>query len=263
MEPSMARAWAMLAAVTIEQDDTIRLTQAITRMEMLAPDGSRDFLVQITKAQLSLRKKEWLAARDAFEAALETKPNSAHVIEWALKMDMALADKPSARKRADKLLTLSPKNATGHYVKGSLYLMDGKIEQAEAHFRDSISAHETPQALNDLAWLLYESGKLEEAEGFARGIFKINDQMFQAWDTLGVILMTKGDLEGAEAAFREALKIHTEDPQVHLHMAQVLFAKGDSVNAKETVKMVETRRSSLSAKDQEALKELADKLTGR
>lgn len=261
VEPNEIRAWAMLAAVLVQQRDLARLDEVIRRMETLV--GPEDYLVLVTKAQKAFLDEEWQTARDLFQRAVAKKPNVPLVMEWVLRMDFLLNDKPSGEKHAKQLLTIDRENAFANYIMGSIMLERGDLEAAEDYLRTSVRSRQIPEALNDLADLLQQIGRYDEAEEYARSAYQLNDRMFIAWDTLGTIYLKQNRLDEAEEAFRTALGMYNDDLRIHLHMAQVQFQKGNLERAREIVRMLEENRSSLPPAEQRALRELSENIVAR
>lgn len=258
VEPDDLRAWAMLSAVLVQQNEIDRLESVVRQMERLA--GPEDYLVLISKAQMAFRRREWERAREFFRRAVRQRPGVPLDQEWVLRMDFLLADKESGEQTARALLRIDRENAFANYVMGSLLLERGRIEAAEDHLRTSVAARRTPEALNDLAVLLQQMGDYDEAELHARAACQMNERMYAAWDTLGLILMRKGQLDEAREAFENALSMTQDDLRVHLHMAQLKQKLGERQRAREIVDMLEMRRSELPRREQQELSELAQQL---
>jgi tetratricopeptide (TPR) repeat protein len=84
----------------------------------------------------------------------------------------------------------------------------GRRAAAEEAFRKAIELDpDAADALNNLAWLLYESKRFEEAEPLARKavITKAPDAWMRL-DTLARILAARGNCDEAEMTFRQALE---------------------------------------------------------
>lgn len=255
LDPANVRAWAMLAEVLVQQNETNRLEGVIREMERLS--GPDDYLVLVSRAQFEFLQRNWRQARKYFRRAVRQRPGIALVREWTLRMDFLLGDKHSGEQSARDLLRIDRDNAFANYIMGSLLLERGRLEAAEDHLRHSLASRPSPEALNDLAVLLQQIGEYEEAESMARAAYQMNERMYAAWDTLGVILMRRGKLEEAEKAFEQALSIMQDDMRVYLHMAQLQMALGNTGRARELVNMLESRRAELPPMEQGELRDLA------
>jgi tetratricopeptide (TPR) repeat protein len=83
----------------------------------------------------------------------------------------------------------------------------GRRAAAEEAFRKALALRpESADTLNNLAWLLYEERRLEEAEVLARKAVEATaPDRWTRLDTLARVLAARGDCEGAASAFRAAL----------------------------------------------------------
>ncbi|HEY0141574.1 MAG TPA: tetratricopeptide repeat protein [Thermoanaerobaculia bacterium] len=90
---------------------------------------------------------------------------------------------------------------------GNAELRLGRRKPAEDAFRKAISLDDgQADALNNLAWLLYEEKRIDEAEPLARKavLTKAPDPWIRL-DTLARILVAKGACDEAQMTFRQAL----------------------------------------------------------
>jgi tetratricopeptide (TPR) repeat protein len=258
LEPGQLRAWAMLASVMLHQKDLAGLPRCLRRITEI--EGRRGYLGSILRGQLAVLEKDLETARGHFEDALAARPKSRQALEAVLRIDMVMGRKKDGEEHARRLILLDRDNALGHYAMGSLQLMRGERELAEDSLRRSLAARKSPDVLNDLAWLLQETGAYDEAEGFARAAFTMNDRMFQAVDTLGVILMRKKEYAEAEKTFKEAIAMQPKAIAIHLHLAELYVLQGDRERAQEIVETLRAERQSLSVADQLLLDDLRKKI---
>jgi tetratricopeptide (TPR) repeat protein len=90
---------------------------------------------------------------------------------------------------------------------GNAEMAAGRTAQAEAAYREALARDPAgADALNNLAWLLFEDGeRLAEAEELARrAVARGGPDVHLAHDTLGRILRAAGDCAGAVAALEAA-----------------------------------------------------------
>ena len=258
LEPGLLRAWGMLGAVMIHQNDVDGLPRCLERITEI--EGWRGYLGSVLSGQLAVRQKDLDAALGHFENALAVRPGSKQALEWILRLDMLMGRRKAGHEHARRLLTLDRENALGHYVMGSLQLMRGEHELAEDSLRRSIETRRTPDALNDLAWLLQETGAYDEAEGLARAAFAMNDRMFQALDTLGVILTQKKQFAEAEDALQDAIAMQPGALAIHLHLAELYVMQGDRGRAESVLESIWPERRRLNVTEQLELDELRQKI---
>lgn len=271
------QAWSFLAAVTIQQidaakDPKVRATlmkelenEILATMEKQARDPS-DYYVQATRAFLLLRKGQEFRkeARDAFVAAARDRPDIAATSDMILGLDISLNDTVDAERHAREVLRRNSRAPLANYVMGSLALQRGEYVQAEAFLRRSV---DTPVpvvlALNDLAEVLRRSGKLEEAELYARKAVETDPNLYVAWDTLGTIILERnGSLDEAEDCIKKACDLSRTadgkeaDVRMLITLARVQLARGDRPRGKGTLRKVLSRIDELSEYERKEFEEL-------
>ena len=263
LQPKNLQAFGMLAIAMMQMKDFDEVERRVLpKMESVAgtPDN---YLVQITRGQLGYQKGRafYPASRDAFERAAVLRPGLPMLLEWILRLDFLLDDKPAAEKHARQILRINRGHGFANYIMGSLMLGRDKHAEAEDYLRRSVSASKSAAALNDLAELLRKSGNYAEAERQARAAIELSPDLYFAWDTLGGVLADTRRWEDAEKAYARALEIFQDDLRVHLNLAKLLKQMGNTVKAREIVSQIQPRRGELPPADQQELDILVRELT--
>ena len=263
LQPKNLQAFGMLAIAMMQMKDFDEVERRVLpKMESVAgtPDN---YLVQITRGQLGYQKGRafYPASRDAFERAAVLRPGLPMLLEWILRLDFLLDDKPAAEKHARQILRINRGHGFANYIMGSLMLGRDKRAEAEDYLRRSVSASKSAAALNDLAELLRKSGDYAEAERQARAAIELSPDLYFAWDTLGGVLAETRRWEDAEKAYARALEIFQDDLRVHLNLAKLLKQMGNTVKAREIVSQIQARRGELPPAEQKELAILVRELT--
>ena len=251
---------ALLAEILLHQNDR-------TRLEGLLNDLYRvkngDGLEAYIRAELALRDRDIEGAHQHLMEALRVWPKHTGLLPKALRLELLLPDKKDILlAHAIRLLKIDPKNVLANYVMGTLQLTDGKYELAEDSFRRSLETRRSPEALNDLAWLVFRKRGYEEAEKLARESLELNKKIYATWDTLGEILMRTGRLTEAEEAFEQSLSLFQGDMRVLLNMAELKSLQGDKKQALEMLGRVKAQSHLLPPEDQARLNDIRDKVEG-
>ena len=250
VEPKSLRAWAMLAGILAENKDAPGVRRCIERMDALdTPRG----LTDVIRGQLAEMERDPNQARDYYESALRARPLNRQVLEFLLRLDLTQGRQDEALNHARRLLKIDPNNAFGNYVLGTVHIVEGHYDLAEAALRRSLEAKMTPAAFNDLAWIVLDRGQTEKAEKYARAALKIAPKMYQAWDTLGMALLKSSRLAEAEEALEKALSFSADDPAVVVHIAELRAVQGDTKRAKELVDSLSARQHDLTEAEQNRL----------
>jgi tetratricopeptide (TPR) repeat protein len=106
-----------------------------------------------------------------------------------------------------EILSRDPKHFIAWTNLGNAEMISGRMQAAEEAYRKALELRpESADTLNNLAWLLFEQKRLDEAEPLARKAVAI--QAPDAWtrlDTLARILAARGLCDEAKATFSRAV----------------------------------------------------------
>jgi tetratricopeptide (TPR) repeat protein len=234
------------------------IKKAVDKISVLT-EGEDNYQVLFLKGHVNTLFLDYPAARENFRNALKYSPsaNVVSLMEYILKLDFALADKKSAEADAKIILHRDPDNAFANYILGSLALSVGNYESSEAFLERSLNREvNSVLVLNDLAVAKLKLGKIEEAEALIRKSFSVDNQLYAAWDTLGMVLMEQNRLAQAEEAFLTALRLNERDLRIHLHVAQVYFKKGEIAKSREIMSRLSFDAEGFEPEDVRDFKEL-------
>lgn len=105
------------------------------------------------------------------------------------------------------LLARHPSSALAWTNLGNAEVQLGDKEAAENAFRKALDADaKSRDAMNNLAWLLYEEKRLDEAEQFARrAVAQPGPDSYMVLDTLARVLAAKGACDEAVTTFHSAI----------------------------------------------------------
>ncbi|MCX7590942.1 MAG: tetratricopeptide repeat protein, partial [Kiritimatiellae bacterium] len=214
-------------------------------------------LALLLRAEQAFQRKDLKGCRKLLEEAIRlAKSPNPRIIEMLARIDYMEGKYESAEQHALRLVQLDPDSTAGNYIRGHLQARRGELDLAEDSLRHSLETAETPEAWNDLAWVLQEKGKGQEAEECAKRALKLDDKRYQTWDTLGVILMKLGRLSEAEQALDQSLRLFDGDPTVLLHMVELRIDQRDGKRAREILRTLVEKEASLSETDRRKLAEL-------
>ena len=261
LQPKNLQAWAMLAMVQLQQNQTDDIeTVVLPKMEKIA--GTTDnYFIQITRAQVALKKgkKFQRPARESFVRASMLRPDIVGVKDMILQLDIAMNDQENAALHARQVLRSNRKHALANYVMGSLRLQEGAYGEAEDFLRRSVETSPSAAALNDLAEVLRRIRKFDEAEKHVRAALALSPDLYVAWETLAVVLLEADrDLNEAEQAVRKSIELFNEDLRVRITLARILLKKGEIERTRETIRQVKSRQSELTPFDQAELARLSE-----
>jgi tetratricopeptide (TPR) repeat protein len=115
-------------------------------------------------------------------------------------------DYAAAAKSYRDLLSRHPDSALLWTNLGNAHVQLGRRADAEDDFRKALDVDPAARdAMNNLAWLLYQQKRLDEAESYARKAASLHGpDSYLVLDTLARVLAAKGNCSEAQAAFQQA-----------------------------------------------------------
>jgi tetratricopeptide (TPR) repeat protein len=127
-------------------------------------------------------------------------------VDDSMRAAVALEDAGKYADAAAKyryILTQHPDSSLAWTNLGNAESQLGHTKEAEDAYRHALPSRD---AMNNLAWLLYQQKRLSEAETFARQAAAQNGpDSYLVLDTLARILAAKGDCAGATSTFKQAI----------------------------------------------------------
>lgn len=144
-------------------------------------------------------------------AAILIRPRTAQQnLTAALREAVALEEAGKTADAAAKYRQLSQSNPDSAVVwtnYGNAEMQLGANPEAERAFREALKLDpESRDAMNNLAWLLYQQKRLDEAESFARkAASQPGPDVYLVLDTLARVLAAKGSCSEAMRTFQEAI----------------------------------------------------------
>jgi len=232
-QPGATDAWSLLVLIGLSTQDNELLDRALNVLGENAAMKPQSLMV-IAHAQI--QRRQWAEARQTLERVLRLRPQHVEAMDQLLRLDVVEMRQDSARQRVQQILAINPRHPFANYILGSLhYAADNKV-LAESAYRVAINEHPTPEALNDLAWVLQERGALEEAMLHIEASLELNSQNPNAWHTQGVLWMRQGEQDEALRAFQQALDLNPDDYRVQISMAQLYVEQGEKEKARALLK---------------------------
>ncbi len=105
------------------------------------------------------------------------------------------------------------------------------VAQAEQFYRQALELSLPPRlslaAQLNLAALLLQQGRLDEAESLSARASKVAPEVGLGWYNLGLIRRKQGNLAGALEAYREAKRVNPSHAETHQNLAVALLLGGD------------------------------------
>jgi tetratricopeptide (TPR) repeat protein len=101
---------------------------------------------------------------------------------------------------------------------GACRVKEGRLEEASDLFRRSLAARPTASAHYNLANLLSQQGKLDEAEAHYRAALQLKPELVEGWYNLGILEAKRGRMEEAARDYATALRIKPDHAEAHVSL---------------------------------------------
>jgi tetratricopeptide (TPR) repeat protein len=170
---------------------------------------------QLLRTQFGDGKARWAkfekldkAWKTTSRAAILIRPRdpSTDILRTAVGLEEKGQDAAAADVYRD-LLARHPESVVGWTNLGNVETRLGNRESATSAYQKALALDaRSRDALNNLAWLLYEEKRFDDAELYARRAVEVpGPDTYMVLDTLARILAAKGSCEEATKRFREAI----------------------------------------------------------
>jgi tetratricopeptide (TPR) repeat protein len=161
-------------------------------------------------------------ARNACERLLQANAADAEALNL---MGAIAADERKTEEGlrwARRAAAADPAAAAPHYTMGRLCQGEGRLAEAEAHYRRSLELEaDQPKALNNLGAVLHMQGRLDLAVASYRRALELDPALPQANQNLASITRERGAAENAIAGFLRQLQQNPGDAQTHTDLGNV------------------------------------------
>ena len=196
--PKSAAIQFFLGSLLIETGDHAGAQQALRSAKAINPDYAP---AELSLARVNLLQANWDDARRELNTILSTKEETPLARQWLAMLEYSIGDRTAALADFRRVVEIQPNNAT---------------------------------ALNNLAFLLAENGKPDEALKYAEKAVELAPGRADSEDTLGWILYRKG-LYAAAITHLQLAVSKSGDLRLQYHLAAAYFRKGDEVRGREVL----------------------------
>ena len=234
--------WLGLAFAAVQAKDKELLARAEDNLRKL----NRYVPGLLLLSELELNRGHMDEARAYIEQASRVDPVNIAVLERLVNLDFSQREMAWAFEHASDLLNVDASNHLANYVLGVYYYQEGRMDLAEASLRRSIQSKPSGPALNDLAWILKDKGRNEEALELSIQSLKISPKQPLFWGTLGHIREKLGQKDEAAAAFDRAIYYGLRHPSGLLAAARVFLDVSDKEKAGRIVTYLYTVEDKLT-----------------
>ena len=115
-----------------------------------------------------------------------------------------MTDDPAGEIRAD---------AQRHFQQGYEAHMQGRLEEAAAHYQRSIALHPTAEAHTFLGWVYSHQGRPEDAIAQCKIAISVDPEFGNPYNDIGAYLIGKGELDEAIEWLEKAKRAPRYEPR--------------------------------------------------
>lgn len=208
-DPARADLWiGLLRIADLSGDEKLR-DRAVAHLGSL-PERPQ---VLLALSREAVRRSETDSARRWLEQVVASGEFRREALENLLSLDFHAGDTNGVREHARALLRIDPDHPLANYGIAGLYRASGRHDLAESAYRASLAALPAPYVWADLADLLLQAGRADEALTAADAAIALTDRQASAWEVRGKVLQGRGDEAGARAAFERARQAGAAPPE--------------------------------------------------
>ena len=179
--------------------------------------------------ELHILEKNWSAALNSFENALEYLPNSAKIYSSLAQINGQLQDKEAEMNSWYKAIEINPNlvNNTGYYKLAKALEQSGALDKAIVCYQKATEGKgRIVPAFYDLGEIYLRQRKLEAAQATYEKILAIEPTEARAQYKLGSINLQKRSFDQAIDCFRQTIKNAPDFPWAYRDLVKTFLLLG-------------------------------------
>lgn len=194
-------------------------------------EEDRDGRVHYALGRIRLGQGDRNAARDHLEAADESLPHQPDILAALLEVDAAEGRLEESTERISAAIELNPDDAKLQMVQGTMALLSGQLEHAEAAFRRAIEVEEhTSEAYSRLADLYARTGRTGETIETYEAALAIDSDQPRLHHTLGLLYERTGELASAVDHYEAAIHHQPNHAEAKNNLAYLYAERGEKLD---------------------------------
>jgi serine/threonine-protein kinase len=211
LDPQLVEGHLALASVLEYRGDKEGAFRETGKALALDPSNPKTLVYQ---AQLYFRSNQWSDAEQTFGRVLKARPNF-----WWAHHELGVLYNSQGRYAEAlnqfRAVTLEvPKSAIAFSNVGSVYLEQGKLDEATSNLARSLSFEQTDSAASTMAEALRAGGKYVQAVDFAKKAVDLGPEEGDNWLELGdCYSFLPGHQNDAKNAYRKSASLQEQELQ--------------------------------------------------
>lgn len=247
-------AWLGLVQIGIQQGDREVMDMAFAGLER-----DRNFVPGlIMLAERAILAGRLVEARAYYQRVVSLDVANERALIRLLQIAFDLRDVASLRQYSSDLLAINPEHPVAHFMAAYVHIAGENYPMAEAALRRSLRGQQNAKALNELAWVLLQQNRYEEALEPARSAVAMNPGDPNILDTLASIQFKLNHLDDAVANIAKACALAGDkDVTIMLNAAEIYLAAGKIPEARAFLEKAQSERTRMMPAQAETWRKLA------
>jgi tetratricopeptide (TPR) repeat protein len=231
LDPNNDEYLAALAKLDVQRGASDKAIQRVN--QQIANNSGKPTLYDIL-GQVYLQQKNFNKAEGAFRKSISVDSHRAAAYELLAQSYIAQNRPDRASQELENALKDNPKSVQIRVALGTAYEAQGAADKAIAQYREALKiAPESPVLMNDLAWLLAQTGgNLDEALELVRAANQKLQDNPKILDTTGWIYHKKGAYDTAVNVFKRCVDKAPADANCRYHLGMTYLKSGNVTKAK-------------------------------
>jgi cellulose synthase operon protein C len=155
-------------------------------------------IAQGIEGALAFERQNYRVAAQKLDAMFATQADETYMQYW-MGAYRGLGKADEGYRKLSAHLEKYPASVLGWFALGNHYATSARYAEAENAYREAAKLRDNVLLSNNLAYVLLEQGKLDDAQVIAESAFEKRPDFMSLADTLANILLAQGDAEGASA----------------------------------------------------------------
>lgn len=180
-----------------------------------------DLILEISR--IYIRQKKFCLALSLLYPAIDEHPCHADLLVEAAHAEHGLSHAKQSQALFLKALPLSKKPDSVLLDYANILVMVGSFYKAEEIYRNALKTKDTVDAYLQLAWVLINSQRYEEAEGILRQLLLEHPNHPKVLEALAILKVLEKDFPSALETIDLLLSLYPNDPSYILLRANTLY----------------------------------------
>jgi len=206
-------------------------------------DNKSDLNFLLKKAQQLFFKNKLDRALECVNQILSKYPDDVNTLKLKAMIKSKMGDNENAMKIIDRCISLSPLDAGGYFIKGTIFYALSSPTMAYLNYKKAISLSPSDKDLLAKAYLnmgiiLQQNLSYKRAKDFLKKAILINPSLGKAYLNLGVIYGEEDNYLEALSYLNRAIKYNKDFVLAHVALAVTHLRLGNFKKAKKHIQKI-------------------------